>query len=160
MPEDIATTNIEESILMQNPDLNLERGDIAAKFSYIMKKMNRNFVVEVDAATRKTLLHNKIKLGWQVCRIEDYLVASRCYKCSRFNHRFQECRGKVTCPLCTGPHTLKACTSDSKTYTCINCVNYNTYNPTKNISVNHSSLDRKCPSMHAVIEKYRLNTEY
>ena len=145
---------------MQNPDLNLERGDIAAKFSYITKKMNHNLVVEVDAATRKTLLHNKIKLGWQVCRIEDYLVASRCYKCSRFNHRFQECRGKLTCPLCAGPHTLKACTSDSKTYTCINCVNYNKYNPTKNISVNHSSLDRKWPSMHEVIEKYRLNMEY
>jgi len=39
-------------------------------------------------------------------------------------------------------------------------VNYNKHNPTKKISVDHSSLDRKCPRMHAVIEKYRLNTEY
>jgi hypothetical protein len=33
VPEDISTTNIEDSILMQNPDLNLKRGGIAAKFS-------------------------------------------------------------------------------------------------------------------------------
>jgi hypothetical protein len=47
VPEDISTTNIEDSILMQNPDPNLKRGGIAAKFSYITKKMNRNLVVEV-----------------------------------------------------------------------------------------------------------------
>jgi hypothetical protein len=121
--------------------------------------MNRNLVAEVGADTRKTLLHRKIKLGWQICRI-DYLVATRRFKCSRFNHRLQDCRGEVTCSLCAGPHTLKECTGDSKIYTCINCVNYNKHNPTKNISVDHSSLDRNCPSTHAVIEKYRLNTEY
>jgi hypothetical protein len=87
VPEDISTTNIEDSILMQNSDLNLKRGGTVAKFSYVTKKMNRNVVVEVGADTRKTLLHRKIKLGWQICKIEDYLVATRCFKCSRFNHR-------------------------------------------------------------------------
>ena len=160
VPEDISTTNIEDSILMQNPDLNLKKGEVAAKFSYVTKKMNRNLVVEVGADTRKTLLHRKIKLGWQICRIEDYLVATRCFKCSRFNHRLRDCSGEVTCSLCTGPHTLKECTGDSKIYKCINCVTYNKHNPTKNISVDHSSLDKKCPSMQANIEKYRMNPKY
>jgi hypothetical protein len=85
--------------------------------------MNRNVVVDVGADTRKTLLHRKINLGWQICRVDDYLVATRCFKCSRFIHRLQECRGEATCPLCAGPHTLKECTGDSKIYMCINCVN-------------------------------------
>jgi len=59
---------------MQNPDLNLRKGEIVAKFSYVTKKMNRNLVVEVGADTRKILLQRKIKIGWQICRIEDYLV--------------------------------------------------------------------------------------
>ena len=84
--EDISTTNTEDSILMQNPDLNLRKGETVAKFSYVTKKTNRNLVVEVGADIRKILLHRKIKLGWQICRIEDYLVANRYFKCSRFNH--------------------------------------------------------------------------
>ena len=103
---------------------------------------------------------HKHTLGWQICRIEDYLVATRCFKCSKFNYRTQDCRGEVTCLLCAGPHTLLECSGDSKIFKCTNCVNYNKHNPTKSIIVAHSSLDKKCSSLHAVIEKYKLNTEY
>jgi len=159
VPEDISTTNTEDSILIQNPDLNLRNGEIVAKFSYVMKKMNHNLVVEVGADTRKILLHRKIKLGWHICTIEDYLVANRRIKCSRFNHRVPDCRGEVTCPLCAGSHMLEEWKGDSMVYKCINCVIYNKHNPSMNISVDHSSLDKKCPSMPAITEKYRLNTE-
>jgi hypothetical protein len=159
IPEDISTTNSEDTILMQNPDLNLRKGEIVAKFSFVTKKMNRNLVVEVGADTRKILLQRKVKLGWQICRIDDYLVANRCFKCSRFNHRIRDCRNE-TCPLCTGPHTLRECKADSMVHKCINCVAFNKHNQRKTVSVDHSSLDKKCPSMLAIIEKYRLNIEY
>jgi len=110
---------------MQNPDLNLRKGEIVAKFSYITKKMNCNLVVEVRADTMKILLQRKIKLGWQICRIEFYLVAKRCFKCSRFNHMLRDCREEVTCPLCTGPYTLKECKADSMVHKCIKCVTFN-----------------------------------
>ena len=100
VPDDISTTNIEDSILMQTPDLNLERGDIAAKLSYVMKKMNQ---LSCGSGGR-ILVHRKIKLGWQISRIEDYLVATTCFYCSRFNHRFQDCRGEVICrPVLMSP---------------------------------------------------------
>jgi hypothetical protein len=121
--------------------------------------MHRNAVVEVCAETRKTLLKKKIRIGWQICRIADYITATRCFKCSKFNHRTQDCRGEVTCPLCAGHHILKECKGDSTTFKCTNCENYNKHNPTKNISVAHSALDRKCPSLQAVLEKNRQNTE-
>jgi hypothetical protein len=68
VPEDMSTTNTEVSIL--NSDLYLKKGSITAKFTYVKKKMYRNAVVEVEADTRKTLVHRKIKLRWQICRIE------------------------------------------------------------------------------------------
>ena len=36
--------------------------------------------MEVGAQTRKLLLQKKIKLGWLLCKIEDYLIANRCFK--------------------------------------------------------------------------------
>jgi len=82
VPEDINTTNIEDAIIRQNPDLNLKKGSMVAKFTYVTKRKHRNAVVELRADTRKTLIHKKIKLGWQICRTDDYITASKCFKCS------------------------------------------------------------------------------
>jgi len=160
VPEDISTKDIEDIIIRQNPELNLQKGSIVSKFICVTKKTSRHAVIEVGADTRKNLLHKKFKLGWQICKIDDYKVATRCCNCSKFNHRTQECRGEVTCPLCAGPHTLKECTGDSTTQKCTNCVNYNKYNPTKTINDARSFLDKKCPSWQAAIAKIKMNTEY
>ena len=131
-----------------------------AKFSYETKKQIRNLVMEVGTQTRKLLLQRDIKLGWQIFNMIYYLVANRCFRCSSFNHRFRDCRREVTCPLCAGTRTLKECAADSREYKCTNCLTYNKHNPSKNISIDHSSVDARCPSMQAIIEKYRLNTDY
>jgi hypothetical protein len=55
VPEDITPDNIEESIIQQNPDLNLVKGSIVPKFTYVTKRMHRNVVVEVGSETRKAL---------------------------------------------------------------------------------------------------------
>lgn len=90
IPEEVTTRNIEETLITQNPELNLKPGDINAKFTYENKRHTRNLVVEVSAQTRKLLLQKKVKLRWMICTVEDYLVASRCFKCSRFNHHQQD----------------------------------------------------------------------
>jgi len=160
IPEVISTGNLEDTLIAQNPDLNLKKGDINARFSYVTKKQIQNLVMKVGAQTRKLLLQKKVKLGWLLCKIEDYQVANRCFKCSRFNHRFRECRGEETCPLCAGSYKLKKCTASPMAYKCINCLKYNKHNQHKNICDNHSSLDKKCPSLQAILEKYRQNTDY
>ena len=157
---DISTTTLEDTLLTQNPELGLTKGDIVAKFDYTTKNKNRNMVIEVEAKVRKLLLHSKIKLGWHLCKAEDYVVATRCFKCSRYNHRHRECKGEETCPICAGAHRLKDCVAEPKTYKCVNCTIYNKYNPHNKIYTNHSSLDKKCPSMQAILERYRRNTEY
>ena len=160
IPEDTSITNLEETIMTQNPDIGLKKGDIETKFIYTTKNKGRNIVLEVEPQVRKLLIQAKIKMGWQICRAVDYVVVTRCFKCSRFNHRHRECKGDETCPLCAGPHRLKDCKADPRSYKCVNCTTYNKHNPTKNICSNHSSLDRKCPSMQAILERYRRNTEY
>jgi hypothetical protein len=58
---------------------------VIPKFIYETKRKNRNSVIEVAAGTRKTTLQTKIKLGWQ--KTDDYVTATRCFKCSKYNQR-------------------------------------------------------------------------
>jgi hypothetical protein len=160
VPQDIKVENLEEKLLTQNPELGFSQGEIEAKFLYRTKRGRVNLVIEVCSGVRKKLLHSKLKLGWLICSTDDYLVARRCFKCSRFNHRQQECRGEKTFPLCAGQHKLKECTAQAAQYKCINCTLYNRYNKGEKISECHSSLDKDYPSLQAVLAKYRLNTDY
>jgi hypothetical protein len=56
IPEDISPGNLEDTLIAQNPDLNLKKGDFNAIFSNVTKKQIRNMVMEVGAQTRKLLL--------------------------------------------------------------------------------------------------------
>ena len=159
IPEDISVDNIADAIVAQNADINVQQGDLKAKFSYLTKKHGRNLVIEVEAGTRKRLLQTKIKLGWQICAIRDYIVTTRGYKCSKYNHGAHECRGEECCPLCAGNHKMKECSANPQNYKCINCTSFNKHNHGKTTCVNHSSLDRNCPSLLAVLEKLK-NTNY
>jgi hypothetical protein len=67
--------------------------------------------------------------------------------------------GGGKCPLRAG-HTLKNCTAPSHQHKCINCTPHNQYSKKEKICENHPSLSKKCPSLHAVLTKYRQNTDY
>ena len=131
-----------------------------SKGCYVTKGETRNLVLEVGHSTGGKFLTTRIKLEWTICTVEDYIVAKRCYRCSRFNHTFRECKGKETCPLCTGRHRLKDCTATKTEYKCINCTTYNKHNHRTQNDTAHASLDKKCPSLGAVLEKYKRNTAY
>jgi len=110
--------------------------------------------MEVGAHSRNLLLQHKAERGWLIGKIKDYLVANRCSKCSRFNHRFCECRGEEACFLCAGSHKLKECAASPTAYKCFTCQTHK-HNQHKNICDNPSSLDKKCSSLQAILEKYR-----
>ena len=68
----------------------------------------------------------------------------RCTKCQRFGHSHLACRGKLTCPRCSGNHSVGDCTipkfsndgeqADIAQYRCLNCKG------------NHSTAFRGCPA--------------
>ena len=152
MPEDITLENVEETLTIQNPEVDLNEGDIRAKFCCTTKRKTRNLVIEVDSGTRKKLLQARIKLGLAICSVDNYIVAKRFFHCSRYNHNFRDCKEEETCPLCTGNHKLKECTATKSEHKCINCVIYNKNHQTNQIGTAHSSPDKICPSLLAVLE--------
>jgi len=79
--------------MAQNPEIGVGKWEIIPKFTYETKRHTRNIVIDVSAQTRKKLIGNKFKIGWINYSIDNNLVASRCFKCSRFNHRISDCRG-------------------------------------------------------------------
>jgi hypothetical protein len=160
VPEETTLENAADIICDQNPELALTKEDITTKFIFKNKRNVRNLVIELTTKTYRIMRQKKLKIGWVICHNEEYISVTKCHKCSKFNHHQSECRSEETCPLCTGKHKLIECKATRTEYRCINCTTYNKYNQDKTVKVNHSSLDRTCPSMQAMIEKYRQNTAY
>ena len=160
IPEETTIENARETLMTQNPELSLDDALLDTKYCYTTNRGNRNLVIEVDSRTRTKLLHARVKMGWTVCKLDDYIVAKRCFRCSRYNHTHRECKGEETCPLCAGKHKLKECTTPTLEHKCVNCMAYNKHHPTNLIDTAHSSLDRNCPSLKAVLDKYKRNTDY
>jgi hypothetical protein len=160
VPEEITLENAADIISDQNPELALTKEDITAKFIFKNKRNARNLVIELTTKTYRTMRQNKLKIGWTICNTEDFVSVTKCHKCSKFNHHQNDCRSEETCPLCAANHKLRECKATRTEYRCINCTTYNKYNQGKTVNENHSSLDRTCPSMQAMVEKYRQNTAY
>jgi len=138
----------------------MKPGKVATRFKFRTKGGDLNMVVEVGPETRKKLLQTKLKMGWLICSVGDYLVVKWCFKCRKYNHRHQECKGEETCPLCAGGHSLKDCITPSNQHKCTNCMSYNRQSKKGKVSENHSSLSKDCPSLQAMLTKYIQNTDY
>ena len=160
VPDEITTENIGTIIRAQNPDVLTNDEEIEAKFRFKNKRGRYNIVMEVGSQTRKQLLQAKLKVGWEISNVADYLVPTRCYKRSRYNDKHNECKGEETCPHCTGKHRMKECTTAASEMKCINCITYNRYNKEGKVNQNHSALSKDCPSLHAVLKRYKDNIQY
>lgn len=156
---DALTPDNAEGIIAQNPNLNLQKGDIQTKHTFKARRKTRNLVVKVLRQTRRQLLHKKRKLEWMVRNVDDYVSVNRCFKCSGYN-RHTKCKNEEACPIYAGKYKLKDCAASRPKYKCINCEKFNAHNKDRKTQVNHSSLDRNCPSLQPMIAKYRQNTNY
>lgn len=160
IPDDISIENARDVIIMQNFELNLHEEYLRPKLIFKNKRQIRNLVVEVSSQTRQKLLSNRLKIGWQLCNVDDYLVAKRCFKCSGYNHKAQECRGDLTCPLCAGDHKLSECKASTNEFKCINCINYNKRIKDNKVNERHSSFDKSCFCLQQLIRNYKQNIDY
>jgi hypothetical protein len=57
-------------------------------------------------------------------------------------------------------HKLKECKAAISKHKFINCITYNKHHPRTQIYTAHSSLDKKCPSLIAVLDIYKKNIDY
>jgi len=160
IPNDTSLENVRQIITQQNPQLSLKDLIMEPKFCYTSKKGTRNPIIEVESGTRNKLLHTKVTIGWTICKIDDYIVGKRRFRCSRYNHKHRECRGDETCPLCARNHRLSIYKSSTLEYKCMKSLVYNKHHPANQLDIAHSSFDKKCPNLIAVQEKYKKNTGY
>jgi hypothetical protein len=66
IPEQTTMGNARETLMKQNPELNLDDAILDPKYSYTTKSGNRNLVIEVDSRTRIKLLQTRVNMGWTV----------------------------------------------------------------------------------------------
>ena len=84
-----------------------------------------------------TDLPSEIRVGYVKVRVRPFVPAPmRCFRCQRFGHTKDNCRGRPTCSKCASQdHTDETC--DSETPRCVNCGEGQTP---------HSAYDRSCPA--------------
>jgi len=49
--------------------------------------------MEVDSGTRKKLIQDRIKLGWAICRVDDYIAAKGAFVAADITTPFGTARG-------------------------------------------------------------------
>lgn len=160
IPKDMEMDVVKDAILEQNSELNLQESDITPKFIFKDRKENSNLIIEVNPETRKKLQEKKLKVGWHMCGHDDYIKINRCYKCNKYNHRANECKGVLACPLCAGNHSLRECTAQRDQYRCINCINFNKFNTKEPAHEQHSALDKNCSHYKMQVKKYMEHINY
>lgn len=117
------------------------------KINIIHKKVNYykttvNLIIEVDKETM-AMLHTegKIKMGWQMCKIVEYLQIMRCYNCNEYGHIALHCKGETACGYCAGHHSYNECVGDFAE--CVNCIRANERYKMR-YNTRHEVNDKKC----------------
>lgn len=109
----------------------------------IGRKKDGLIILEVDPKMHKKLLEvNRIKLGWNKCRVSDCVSVLRCYKCWGYYHFAKDCNVGIKCRKCAGDHKEENCKStDSR---CVNCVRMKEVYRVDDIQTDHYANDANC----------------
>lgn len=118
------------------------------------KTKKTTIIAEVNDETREKLLElGKVKIGWKICKVQEYIGILRYYKCCGFYHFAKDCNKKETCGNWAGQHTTKECRSQEKKRA--NCEDKIKNFKIKNLNSNHSAYDNNCPCYKREIEKQK-----
>lgn len=95
------------------------QGKIVHKSLY-GKDQRSTIIAEMDIKTHERMQEEgKVKIGWNICKVQDYIGILRCYKCSGYYHFAKECKNNISCGNCAGKHVTKGCKNETKK--CVNC---------------------------------------
>lgn len=121
----------------------------------VTRRMLKSYfsIIECDPKTFQRIMslsEGRVYIGFRSCRIYEHVNITRCYNCFQYGHMSKECGNKKTCGKCSSTtHETKDCHQENK---CTNCFLSNK-NHNKNLDINHSSFDLKCPTYKQMIQK-------
>lgn len=115
-----------------------------------------NMIVTCHPDARKALIDSgHCYLGWNACRVRDFIGATRCFKCHLYGHVAKNCTAEVkTCRHCSEQgHDLEDCPKKALAAVCATCKRFNR-------PANHPTGDRNCPAHLAAVEAQVRMTDY
>jgi len=115
--------------------------------------------MEVGPQTRKEILQNKLKFGWEMCNVAYYLIPQCVIIAVDITLNASNTKGKKPA-LTVSANKMKECATEASELKYIDCVTYNKYNKQEKINQNHSALSKDCPSLQGVLTSYRNNIEH
>lgn len=162
VPTGMNETSLSTSVYGQNTELASTIKEFQAEFSVKFKTGKKegktvNWVVEVSPLMRNKILQKKrLYVEWSACRVRDFIMVTRCYKCQGFGHLAKHCERDLCCSLCAGTgHKGTECPHKDakKEHKCVNCFK-------SKRSDGHSTLDKNCPAYKQALERLVERTEY
>ncbi|XP_064461815.1 uncharacterized protein LOC135371790 [Ornithodoros turicata] len=123
-----------------------EQGVVTAKRIFIRRDGKEIPTKHIILSFKLHSLPSSIKAGYLNCNVRAYVPnPRRCFKCQRFGHSSQVCRGHPVCPKCAGKdHTPETCNNG---FHCANCEG------------NHPVYSRSCPRWKDEKQIIRIKTE-
>ena len=134
-----------KTILQQNNLSHIEDPVLNIKFIKSTFKDSRHGVIEVSPNLRKELVAlQKIKLHWDMCKFEDFVVVTRCLKCLGFGYTSRFCQNQQKCSRCAEDHHWKEC-GHQHPIRCSGSLRANSYiqDESKKINTNHSVFSKE-----------------
>ena len=143
--EDLTTVQFGEQFVPLFPIANQKQGN------------TKHWVVEVTPAMRKRILENnwRIKTTWARHRVEDYLDATRCFRCQLYGHPARYCiQEHSTCGHCgEQKHRFSECPNRNSPPICTPCKR-------SGKPSDHPVTSKTSPSRIRAIKEKIKNTEY
>lgn len=149
VPNDIGNSEILDTIYEQNPEVfDSDECWNESRVRFVLKQFQhvRSVVVEVHPKVRKKIIAlRSLKMMWNMCNVEDFVVINRCFLCLGYNHRSMECRNKLSCYFCSGEHKSSEC-QNCEDQVCVNCIRYNKKlkSVVKKVDVKHKPFSQSC----------------
>ncbi|XP_064475532.1 uncharacterized protein LOC135389410 [Ornithodoros turicata] len=116
---------ISESQLLDCSDTEIEEGlkdqGVVTARKIVMRRDGKDIPTRhIVLSFQLHRLPQTIKAGYLNCHVRPYIPnPRRCFKCQRFGHGSQVCRGQAICPKCAGmDHSAESCANEVR---CANC---------------------------------------
>lgn len=157
--EEIFTRNMVESEISKEDFVK----EFVLKHKYEAKDQRRgdakrkHVVAECSVRVRNWLRRKgRVFVGWESCRIKDYVEVARCYKCQRFGHVAKHCADKkLSCSHCSDEHDFKDCKKKGgEGAKCTNCTREGR-NDAK-----HPASWRGCPVYEKAVKRHNEQIDY
>lgn len=146
LDEFIDKTEIREAIAqkykVQEEDIKVEmpNGNKNQKWKHAFAKLPKE-------AAEKLIMERKLRIGWNICRVEETDSPTRCYKCNFFGHLADKCNNKIRmdnrCLNCSEEgHKKKDCNNKPVCYMCTE-------------DKSHRAQTMNCPAYRKAVEQWR-----